>query len=229
MDYSTLRAELQKPEYANLSDQAAADMLNTLTVQRVRRVPISELMETAYRTGLMFALLVAQRSTTDPMALAVIDAVLMLKDARFEYVDVYAPDGTPDPATSQMFDALCGGGVMIAEQRAALEALAWESVPVFDPPVTALDVHRARDASIAGTEVVTPPVATSSETLTVDGLVYSIINLREIGGAWYQAFSCDTDPGRCLIGHDNAWVAVTRAELRANWATDAWVVSREYS
>lgn len=223
--YTLLRAELTKPEYADLSDQAVADTLNGLVVPRVRRVPISELMETAYRTGLMYALLVGQRMTTDPLALAVIDSVLMLKDARFEYVDVYAPDGTPDPATTQMFDALIAGGVMTSEQRVALESLAWENVPVYDPPVTAQDVHRARQS----TEIVTPPVVVDSERTEVNSLIYAIVNLREINGVWYRAFACESDPTLCIIEHNGAFAECTRAELRANWASDYWVVSREYS
>lgn len=153
MDYTILGAELGHDPlaigYAAMTDAQCAEALNAATQAVVRRVPVAEMMDVALGTGLYVALKVAQRSVTDPVLLAMVDTVLDLRTSPVTAIDVYAADGTPDAATSTMFDAFAQTGIMTAEQRAAIEALAWDggasrAVQLVGGVISAADVTAAR-------------------------------------------------------------------------------------
>lgn len=149
MDYTILQAELTQAAYAGLSDQVAADALNAATVQRVRRVPLSELTSLAFGMGLTVRLRVVIRTPAAPIELvAVCESLLDLLSAPFDSVDIWRADGTSDPATAGMLDALIEAGLLAKEERAMIEALGVETVSRATilglGEVTALDVSRAR-------------------------------------------------------------------------------------
>jgi hypothetical protein len=148
MQYEILRTELQLPAYTNLSDQQAADAANA-SVVCYRPVPIAELASIAYAIGLPVALRVAIRTAGAPIDLvAVCESLLALLDAPFAAVDLFAADGTPDPASQLMLDTLQAAGLLSKDGRATLEALALttttRAAQLGLETVSALDVNRAR-------------------------------------------------------------------------------------
>lgn len=129
MDYTILCNELQNSIYTDLSDQDAANVLNALIVQAVRRVPLSELTSMAYSLGLVTRLRYALRITeTPPDLAAVCESLLDLLKAPFEAIDVYRIDGAPDPATAMMLDVLQQAGLLSVDERLAIENLGWQVV-----------------------------------------------------------------------------------------------------
>lgn len=119
MDYSILAAELEQPQYAQLSDQQAADLLNGVTIPTRQRVTIERLQATAMEQSVYMALRTAIATpTTPPNVVALCQTVLDLVEARFADIDL------DNPRSQMMFGALQQAGIMSAEQAAAIDALA---------------------------------------------------------------------------------------------------------
>ena len=145
MDYTILAAELQQPQYAEMTDSEIAAALNTPSASTRRRVPISELQAQAMESGVYTALRVVVGNAQAPAELrAVAQTVLDLANARFADVDM------DNASAVQMFGALRQAGVITAQQAAAIDALA--TVPGRSraqelglEPVTEQDILAARD------------------------------------------------------------------------------------
>lgn len=58
--------ELKKPAYQGISDQAAADLLNALTVTKRRLVPTAEAKQYAIEQGFYPRIVIDSQSPTDP-------------------------------------------------------------------------------------------------------------------------------------------------------------------
>jgi hypothetical protein len=141
--YLALRAELQKPDLAGLTDADAAAALAEPVARPPRPVPIAEVESLAFRLGVMARLYVGSEST-DAGFRAACQTALALFGSRLTEVHL------DDPATAQLLDALQAGTVLTADDRAALEALAVvttsraEAIPCWELPATEADVTRAR-------------------------------------------------------------------------------------
>lgn len=141
MDYHVLAVELQQPQYAEMTDQQAADALNAATHAR-RRVSIADLQARAMETGVYTALRVAVASDRTPADLrAVCQTVLDLASARFADVDL------DSPASVQMFGTLAQAGIVTAQQAAAIDALADVALPSWAQAHLGVDVTEANIAA----------------------------------------------------------------------------------
>lgn len=119
MDYTILAAELELPAYAGLTDQQAADALNTQNFAIRQRVLIADLQAEALRNGAYIAIDTAATATDTPAQLrAVCRAVLALVNARFESINL------DDPSAQQMFGVLVQAGVLSPQQAAEIDILA---------------------------------------------------------------------------------------------------------
>lgn len=119
MDYHVLAAELQQPQYAEMTDQQAADALNAPGLSTRRRVPIAELQALAMESGVYTALRIAVGNAQAPAELrAVAQTVLDLANARFADVDM------DNASAVQMFGVLQQAGVITVQQARAIDALA---------------------------------------------------------------------------------------------------------
>ncbi len=143
-DYLALQAELAKPDLATLSDSAAATKLNTDVVELDPvPVPVADVESMTFRRGVM-ANLYAGVESTSPQARAACQTALALFHGRLTEVNM------SDLAVSTLLDGLIGAGVMTAEDRDALVALAdrsttrAEAIPGWGLPVSEFDVAHAR-------------------------------------------------------------------------------------
>lgn len=119
MDYHVLAVEIQQPQYAEMTDQQAADALNAATIHVRRRVAISRLQATAMEQSVYVSLRTAiVTPETPPQLLALCQTVLDLVEARFDDIDL------DNPRAQAMFGALQQYGVINATQAAAIDALA---------------------------------------------------------------------------------------------------------
>lgn len=127
MDYTILAAELQQPQYAEMSDQQAADALNAMTQQAIRQLPIAELYGYAISVSLYVRLKTAiKTTTTPPQFAAVCEAMLDLMNAPAMGVDkvtILNTDGSEYGPTANMLNAIQAGGLMTAGEREAIHAL----------------------------------------------------------------------------------------------------------
>lgn len=117
MSIDILAAELAKPEYANLSPQAAADAVNAKTVTVRQPVPTWRVRQAAIEGG-YWAALVQARDVTETAALA-INVLAWIDDqsGTIQAVDL-------DSAAAQyMVAALVAAGLVSQAQAAALSAL----------------------------------------------------------------------------------------------------------
>jgi len=145
MNIEILADELAGAEYARLDDKQAATALNELPPPVERRVPVVELLNGAYQTGMYARLLAAQRDETlKPDVFGELTALLKLVDGPIQEIDLHSA------AAQRMMATLTGAGLVAPEEAQMVAALA-----VAQPPsraqelgwpngVTAEDVAAAR-------------------------------------------------------------------------------------
>jgi hypothetical protein len=80
--------ELSKPEYAGLSDQAAADAINAKTVQTRRMVPTSEIVQHATQYRYRSKLELAKLDPANPCRDVAIDILAYIDSTKTENVDM---------------------------------------------------------------------------------------------------------------------------------------------
>ena len=122
MNLEALKTELAKPEYAGLSDQAAAVAINAKVVTISQLVPNWKIKQHAILNG-YWPLVKAGQLSTDPqkagLCLSVIDWV---DDSRIQNTDMELP------GVQAMLGGLVGFGLI--SQTLANELFAMASVPV---------------------------------------------------------------------------------------------------
>ena len=127
MSYAVLAAELALPAYAGLSDQAAADAVNGLTVTRPRLVPCGEVKKHAIEHGYWPAIIIA--SEVGNAHVAVRGLALCARDwiddvsGKIENLDFSLQ------STQSLIAALVAAGIVAQEHADSLAALSNETVP----------------------------------------------------------------------------------------------------
>lgn len=122
-DIDTLRGELEKPEYAELSDQQAADVINAKTVDVVVRVENAEIKRQAIMAGIWPGIIAGQRDANQQKAGLCISVIEWLNDTRMPRTDMDLP------AVQTMLAGLVAFGLMTQEQATAIDALKNQSIP----------------------------------------------------------------------------------------------------
>ena len=120
---SELSTELSKPEYASLSDQEAADVLNAKAVSAQRSVPIRELKQYAIFQGI-WPKLKAGRNSQDASVAAVCTSIIdWIEDARVQSVDVAIAE------VQTMIGALVAADIMTQQQADEIIAMGVIQMP----------------------------------------------------------------------------------------------------
>lgn len=118
MNEAALIAELSKPEYASLTHQQAADMLNAKTVDRTQPIPAIDVQRYATINGLWYAI---KRAANDP------DTTNPPKAAAEGFVD-WINNGWPLDVTNPGLQILAADlirfGLLTVEHFAAIRAMA---------------------------------------------------------------------------------------------------------
>lgn len=119
MDYATLIAELQQPQYADMTDAEAAEALNAPSQPTRREVPARELIATAVLNGAYAAVKAAAESEAAPAQVrGVCASVLVLLSGVFQEVNL------DDPRVQTNWGALTQAGVLTQVQASEIDALA---------------------------------------------------------------------------------------------------------
>ena len=87
-----LLTELSKPQYAGLSDQAAADAVNAKTVVVSQLVPIWQMKQHAITSGYWLPLKVGQADQDVNKAGLCISVMDWISDVRMSSIDVHLPE-----------------------------------------------------------------------------------------------------------------------------------------
>jgi hypothetical protein len=122
-DIDPLREELAKPEYASLSDQQAADAINSKVVDVVVLVENAEIKRQAIMVGIWPGIIAGQRDANPQKAGLCIGVIDWLNDTRMPRTDMDLP------VVQQMLAGLVAFGLMTQEQATAIDALKHQSVP----------------------------------------------------------------------------------------------------
>ena len=118
-----LREELSKPEYAGLSDQQCADLINSKTVEVVVRVENAEIKRQAIMAGIWPGIIAGQRDANAQKAGLCIGVIEWLNDSRMPRTDMDLP------AVQTMLAGLVACGLMTHEQATAIDNLKNQSEP----------------------------------------------------------------------------------------------------
>ena len=114
---SILSDELSKPEYAGLSDQAAADAINAKTVTVQQTVQIHKVKEYAIINGIWPKLKAGQANSNQQVAALCISVLDWVDDPRISTLDVNKPE------VQSMLDGLVTAGIMSAGNKADVVAM----------------------------------------------------------------------------------------------------------
>lgn len=125
MSLDALAEEIRKPEYAGLSDQAVADMVNAKRVAVRRPVPTWAVRRAAIEGG-FWAWLVEARESQTPAMRALAISVLAWIDDQSGVVQTVDMDL---PAVASMRSQLVAAGICTQAQADALDALADAEIP----------------------------------------------------------------------------------------------------
>ena len=117
----TLLDELRKPEYASLSDQAAADAINAKTVVIRVLVDLWQIEEYARRNGIRQALKRAENNPQHDCQGIAIDILAYITSPRTKKLDVDLAE------TQEMFGAMVSCGFATQAQVGEMMALANET------------------------------------------------------------------------------------------------------
>ena len=122
MNLAPLIAELAKPEYSGLSDQAAADLVNAKTVSVRELVPCWLVKQLAIESGYWAAIKIASQSSDVPLQVrgVALSAVDWIDDSsgKIQNVDM------DSPAVLAMLSGLVAAGLLTQSQSDDLQALA---------------------------------------------------------------------------------------------------------
>jgi hypothetical protein len=114
---SILSDELSKPQYASLSDQAAADAINAKTVTVQETVQIHKLKEYAIINGIWPKLKAGQANSNPVVAALCVSVLDWVDDPRISTLDVNKPE------VQAMLDGLVSAGIMSASNKADVVAM----------------------------------------------------------------------------------------------------------
>jgi hypothetical protein len=114
---SILSDELSKPQYASLSDQAAADAVNAKTVSVEQTVAIHKLKEYAIINGIWPKLKAGQANSIPQVAALCVSVLDWVDDPRISTLDVNKPE------VQAMLDGLVSAGIMSASNKADVVAM----------------------------------------------------------------------------------------------------------
>lgn len=117
-----LTDELKKPEYASLSDQAAASTINVKTVVLRSLVDLWQLEEYARRNGIRVALEDAKADPSNPCRAIAINILAYMTSPRTQKLDVDLPEAR------EMFFAMVQCGFATQQQVNEMIELANETV-----------------------------------------------------------------------------------------------------
>lgn len=113
--------ELKKPIYQGLSDQAAADLLNALTVVKRRLVPTAEAKQYAIEQGFYPRIVIDSQSSLDPIKQELCLGVWLWVDdptGKIANIDMDLP------VAKKMIAGLIAKGYITNQQANELDALA---------------------------------------------------------------------------------------------------------
>lgn len=115
--------ELKKPEYAELSDQKAADAINQKTEVIEHFVPIHDLKQFAILNGIWPKLKLGQRSSDAQTASVCTSVIDWVDDLRTLSVDLALPE------VQQMIAVLVGSEILTQQQADAIVAMGTKVIP----------------------------------------------------------------------------------------------------
>jgi len=121
--------ELKKPAYQGLSDQAAADLLNALTVTKRQLVKVADLKAYAMKEGFYPDIVIDAQSATDlTQRKLCLSLWLWIDDpgGRIEHADLDLPKA------KELLSGLVAYGYIDLKQRSEIEAMANKTVRWVD-------------------------------------------------------------------------------------------------
>lgn len=136
--------ELKKPQYQGLSDQAAADLLNSMIVTKRRLVPTAEVKQYATIQGFYPDIVIDSQGSSDRNRRKLCLNVWLWVDdpaGKISHVDMDLP------AAKAMIQGLLAFGYINESQAIALDGLANQTVHLADELGGVCDgaVHKARE------------------------------------------------------------------------------------
>ena len=138
-----VKADALGLDWPKMTDDELAASINAATVSRRRLVPLWELHRLAIEAGFLLAVESAAESHAKAEVQAAARVALRyMNNPRFDHLDLDLV------ATETMLDALVAGGVLSAEQKTAIDALANETVPLNVslglPPILPGHIQKSR-------------------------------------------------------------------------------------
>lgn len=119
---SILADELRKPQYQNLSDQAAADAVNAKTEIVSQLVPIWQVKEHAILNGYWPLVKAGQLDANQSKAGLCLSVIDWIDDPKMQTIDVHLI------AVQQMLGGLASFGLMTSDQTAEIVAMGYKTV-----------------------------------------------------------------------------------------------------
>ena len=113
-----LARELTQPQYADMDDKTAANLLNTPSEPTARPVAVAEMLNGAYQTGLYARLLAASKRELPDDVYGELTALLHLVNSPIQTIDMTSV------AAQRMVATLTGAGLVTAQEVEMLRALA---------------------------------------------------------------------------------------------------------
>ena len=110
--------ELSLPQYASISDQAAADAINAKTMTARRLVPTADIVAHATMNGYRHKITIAAANASNPCQGLAIDILAYIDSVKIQNVDMDLPE------TQEMLTAMVQCGFATEQQVASLDALA---------------------------------------------------------------------------------------------------------
>jgi hypothetical protein len=114
--------ELSLPQYASMSDQAAADAINDMTVAARRLVPTANVVAHASQNSYRHKLAQAANNLSHPCNGLAIDILAYIDSMKIQNVDMDLPE------TQEMLAAMVQCGFATEQQVASLDALADQTI-----------------------------------------------------------------------------------------------------
>ena len=124
MNYELLIEELKKPQYQGISDQAAADLLNALTVTVKRLVPVVEVKQWAIEEAVYASIILGQQSPDEQVKKLCISIVGWIDDVggRVQNADL------DKQAAIDMMQGLVSFRIATQAQIERLKSLRWKTI-----------------------------------------------------------------------------------------------------
>lgn len=118
MSIELLADTLAGAEYAGLDDKSVVVLLNEAGVDSMRLVPVAELLNGAYQTGLYARLLAASKKELHDEVYGELTALLHLVNSPIQAIDLSSA------AAQRMIATLTGAGLVTAQEVGMLQQLA---------------------------------------------------------------------------------------------------------